>query len=54
MMSNIENPAYPDRDIWINSLMYQQFKMEEFESGDVWKVRERWTEGKLVIGRING
>lgn len=54
VMSNIENPAYPDREVWINSLMYQQFKMEEFASGEVWKVRERWAEGKLVIGRING
>ena len=51
-LGNIENPNYPDRELWLNSLLYQQFRISEFESGEVWNLRDRWLNGKLITKRI--
>ena len=51
---NIEKPNYPDRELWLNNLLYQQFNISEFETGEVWKIRERWLNSKLVTARLEG
>ena len=35
-IKKIENPVYPDRQLWLNNLAYGQFHIEEFQNGVVW------------------
>lgn len=40
-IKRIENPIYPDRQLWLNNLAYGQFHIEEFQNGVVWDHIER-------------
>ena len=33
-LAKIENPIYPDREMWLNNLTYNQFQFDEFKSQD--------------------
>jgi hypothetical protein len=37
-LSKIDEPIYPDREIWLNSLAYSQFTTEEIGNGTAWKI----------------
>lgn len=37
-LSQIEAPAYPDRQPWLNSLAYSQFSEDELTNGVLWKL----------------
>lgn len=39
-LSKIENPVYPDRQPWLNSLAYSQFNEQELVDGTLWKLME--------------
>ena len=51
-LKNIEKPIYPDRELWINNLLYQQFRINEFETGEVWKIRDKWLEGNIITRKL--
>lgn len=53
-LNKIEQPSYPNREIWINSLLYQQYKLEEIRSGEIWRIRDKWQESNLIVGRLSG
>jgi hypothetical protein len=36
-LEQIENPVYPDRQPWLNSLAYNQFNEQELVDGTIWK-----------------
>lgn len=36
-LSEIESPAYPDREPWVRSLAYSQFSERELTDGTLWK-----------------
>jgi hypothetical protein len=36
----IESPRYPKRDGWLAHLAYSQFSLEEFTSGEAWKIMQ--------------
>lgn len=40
-IKDIENPIYPDRELWLYNLAYGQFHIEEFQNGVVWEHIER-------------
>jgi hypothetical protein len=37
-LEQIENPVYPDRQPWLNSLAYNQFNEQELVDGTLWKL----------------
>lgn len=37
-IKNIENPIYPDRQSWLNSLAYSQFNEKELVDGTLWRL----------------
>lgn len=37
-LARIEEPIYPDRQPWLNSLAYSQFDERELVNGDLWKM----------------
>jgi hypothetical protein len=37
-LTEIEKPAYPDREPWVRSLCYNQFNEEELTNGILWKM----------------
>lgn len=37
-LSFIENPIYPDRNLWLNNLTYSQYSFDEFQSGKFFDV----------------
>lgn len=37
-LEQVENPIYPDRQPWLNSLAYSQFNEEELVNGTLWKL----------------
>jgi hypothetical protein len=39
-LTHIDNPAYPDRQPWLNSLAYSQFDERELVDGTLWKLIE--------------
>lgn len=39
-LKRIEQPVYPDRQPWLNSLAYSQFDEEELVNGTLWKLIE--------------
>lgn len=36
-LKDIENPIYPDRQLWLNNLSYEQFHINEIRDGTAWK-----------------
>lgn len=38
--SDIENPIYPERQAWLNSLAYCQFNEQELVDGTLWRLME--------------
>jgi hypothetical protein len=40
-LSRINNPIYPDRQMWVNHLAYGQFTEEEMLNGAAWKILNR-------------
>ena len=47
-LSRIEEPRYPNRENWLAHLAYSQFTIEEFASGEAWKIM-RSHEGKEYV-----
>lgn len=39
-LNEIENPVYPDREQWANSLAYSQFNERELVDGTLWRLME--------------
>jgi hypothetical protein len=37
-LAEIEQPIYPDRAPWLAHLAYNQFSLEEMESGAAWRM----------------
>lgn len=37
-LSQIENPIYPDRQPWLNSIAYSQFNEQELVDGTLWRL----------------
>ena len=37
-LEQIENPIYPDRQVWLNNLAYNQFNEQELVDGTLWKL----------------
>jgi hypothetical protein len=47
-LSEIEEPAYPDRDAWLAHLAYSQYSFEEIQDGRAWKMLLELEERELA------
>lgn len=36
-LDNIENPAWPERELWLRALAHHQFTLDEMRSGYAWE-----------------
>ena len=43
-IENIESPIYPDRQLWLNNLCFNQFHIQEFKDGIVWDILKKYRD----------